>query len=211
MAADFFAIKVNYICLLPEEEADGTRLAHVGLSEELEGIIGGTVLAAGEIALELADEGYPVPAMPPSKPWHTRSISVGERTEGDGHDSDRQAMEVLGLSRPERAFSRKQARMILSRNWGRIYTLTDGLLREGLLVGDKVQRFLHPERQGSQGREVFYDHSASRAGLFYGDVDWLEDQDSSGAAGCRDRAWGPLGVKVPRLSRRAPAFISIRT
>lgn len=131
VVAEFVGLEVRLISLFPRTDADGRALAHCTFGAELEGIAGAAVLLAGEVALELAEEGYPAPAMPEARPWQRRSISKGEADHGDGQGGDREAVDALALPAGADGFARRTARGVLEEDWGAVYCLADGLLREG--------------------------------------------------------------------------------
>lgn len=213
VVADFAGIEVRIISMLPRTDAAGEALAHVGFGERLDGLTGAAVLLAGEAALELAEgDGYPVPEMPASMPWHRRSISLGEADRGDGRGGDRDALRGLDLPDGAAAFARRTARGVLSEDWGAVYTLADRLLRDGVISGAKLARFLHPgtaaEERGEGGKTVEYVGSVTTPGLLRGGSGEIE---GSGARRVVESwVWGPLGVKAPRFSRRRALLSRIR-
>lgn len=166
VVADFLGLQVVAVSLLPEGGSPGDALAQVDVAGRLEGTAWVSVLAAGEEAVRLVREGdRPAPPMPEARPWHTRAVSIGERTDGHGFQGDREELTSVD---PERAaFARSSARRILSEEWGGVYGLADQLLREGVLGRGAVSSILHP-RSESRGRRVTYDASASTSGFLWG-------------------------------------------
>lgn len=202
--------------MLPGTDSEGSSLAHVGLGDSLEGLVGAAVLVAGEQAVALtADNRFPVPAMPPAETWHKRAISVGCRCVGDGFDGDRDQLGQVVESRAERRFAARTARGVLAQEWGSVYVLSDRLLREGLLLEAEVDELLHPERASEERREaggqrLYYDASATTAGLMWtgsappGAEIIGRDQVAAGAAGGSGRSVkGPVS---PSWSRSRPAI-----